>query len=114
MARSGDLEAAFDAVVVGGCGHVGLPLGVVLAERGARVALYDIDEGAVGLVGRGELPFDEPGAGDLLRAGLDRGAVTVTSDPAVLSAAEVVIVVVGTPVDEHLNPDLFAVPDAVE
>jgi UDP-N-acetyl-D-mannosaminuronic acid dehydrogenase len=107
-------EFRLDAVVVGGCGHVGLPLGAVLADRGARVALYDIDERAVALVGQATMPFDEPDADKLLAAGLESGLLTVTSSPEVLSAAEVVIVVVGTPVDEHLNPDLFAVPDAVE
>jgi UDP-N-acetyl-D-mannosaminuronate dehydrogenase len=30
-------------VIVGGCGHVGLPLGIVLASRGVTVTLLDID-----------------------------------------------------------------------
>ena len=37
-------------VIVGGCGHVGLPLGLVLASRGARVTLLDIDAAKVASV----------------------------------------------------------------
>ncbi len=42
-----------DVVIVGGCGHVGLPLGLAFAERGLTVDLYDIDEAAVDAVNRG-------------------------------------------------------------
>ena len=57
-------ESAFshDVVVIGGCGHVGLPLAIALADRGAAVLVYDVDERAVGLVNEAVLPFDEPGA----------------------------------------------------
>ena len=34
-------------VVVGGCGHVGLPFGMVLADRGFRVQLLDVDKAKV-------------------------------------------------------------------
>jgi UDP-N-acetyl-D-mannosaminuronic acid dehydrogenase len=33
-----------DVVVVGGGGHVGLPLSLVLADSGLRVGIYDIAE----------------------------------------------------------------------
>ena len=36
-----------DVCVVGGCGHVGLPLSLAFAERGMRVGIYDIDDGEV-------------------------------------------------------------------
>lgn len=102
-----------DVVVVGGCGHVGLPLGLALADRGMQVALYDIDQSAVDTVNRGELPFDEPGALGVLTRYIGNRLVA-TTDPAALSAAEHVVVVIGTPVDEHLNPDPEAVPRAIE
>ena len=55
-----------DVVVIGGCGHVGLPLAIAFADRGANVAVYDVNPDAVAQVGGGRLPFDEPGAGPLL------------------------------------------------
>lgn len=102
-----------DIVVVGGCGHVGLPLGLAFADRGMQVALYDIDQSAVDTVNRGELPFDEPGALEVLTRHIGSRLVA-TTDPAALSAAEHVVIVIGTPVDEHLNPDPEAVPRAIE
>ncbi len=103
-----------DVVVVGGCGHVGLPLAIVLADRGLRVTAYDIDAAAAARIAAGSMPFDEPGAQPLLERTLASGALAVTTDPASVSTAEHVVVVIGTPVDEHLNPDPQAVPRAVE
>jgi len=91
-------------VIVGGCGRVGLPLGIAFASVGVRVGLYDISETAVDRVRARKMPFVERGADLLLEEVLDAGTLTVGSDPAVLAGAEHVVVVVGTPVDEHLNP----------
>jgi UDP-N-acetyl-D-mannosaminuronic acid dehydrogenase len=102
------------AVVVGGCGHVGLPLAIALASRGARVAAYDIAPEAVAKVSAGELPFNEPGAQPVLEQVVASGALAASTDPAVVGTAENVIVVVGTPVDHHLNPDKAAVPRALD
>ncbi len=102
-----------DIVVVGGCGHVGLPLGLTFAERGLNVALYDVNEAAVATVNSGTMPFDEPGAEEVLRRVVGTN-FEASTDPCVVRSAECVVVVIGTPVDEHLNPDPLAVPFAVE
>jgi UDP-N-acetyl-D-mannosaminuronic acid dehydrogenase len=106
------LSFEHDVVVVGGCGHVGLPLGLSFADRDLRVALYDIDADAVAKVCAGQMPFHEPGAQAVLERALGRRLIA-TSDPAIVSQAEHVVVVVGTPVDEHLNPDPTVVSQAV-
>jgi UDP-N-acetyl-D-mannosaminuronic acid dehydrogenase len=102
-----------DVVVIGGCGHVGLPLAVAFADRGARVAVYDINPAAVAQVAAGSMPFDEPGAEPLLAAAVAEGRLTASADPAVVATAEHVVVVIGTPVDEHLNPDQQAITRAL-
>jgi len=61
----------------------------------------------------GELPFDEPGAADILREVVGSGLLVAHADPSPISRAENVVVVIGTPVDEHLNPDPQAVPNAI-
>ena len=99
---------------MGGCGHVGLPLAIALASRGARVGIYDLSDAAVEMVSGGRMPFAEPGAGDVLKRVVAEGRLTASADAAVVGTAEHVIVVIGTPVDEHLNPDLGTVPSAVE
>ena len=34
--------------IIGGCGHVGLPLGIVFAASGINVKLIDINKKAIG------------------------------------------------------------------
>lgn len=105
---------AHDVVVVGGAGHVGLPLAIALADRGASVCIYDVSETAVDLVNRGIIPFLEPGAEPMLRKALDAGRLRATTDAAIVGEARNIVVVIGTPVDEHLNPDPNAIPQALE
>src|SRR5215467_5560641 len=92
-----------DVVVVGGCGHVGLPLAIAFADRGARVGIYDVSERAVATVNAGQLPFDEPGAAPVLERVASSGQLLASLDPAIVGTAEHVVVVIGTPVDEFLN-----------
>jgi UDP-N-acetyl-D-mannosaminuronic acid dehydrogenase len=102
-----------DVVVVGGCGHVGLPLAIAFADRGLRVIAYDLNPAAVKQVNAAELPFDEPGAQPVIEAVVAAGRLSASTDATVIESAEHVVVVIGTPVDEHLNPDARAVPNAV-
>lgn len=90
--------------VIGGCGHVGLPLALCLAEAGFRVHIHDINAKAVELVKSGRMPFHEEGADAVLPAVLRNGSLTVSTDPAAVSESRFVVCVVGTPVDEYLNP----------
>ena len=103
-----------DIAIVGGCGRVGLPLGLAFARSGLKVALYDIRADAVDAVNAGVMPFVEPGAPEVLTATRDAGLLFASLDPAVVAEAEHVIVVIGTPIDEHHNPDLGAVDRAVD
>jgi UDP-N-acetyl-D-mannosaminuronic acid dehydrogenase len=103
-----------DVVVIGGCGHVGLPLAIALADSGAQTLIYDVSAAAVEQVNNAELPFDEPGADQKLKNAVTNGVLRASTDPAVVARAENVVVVIGTPVDEHLNPDPQAIPRSLE
>ena len=102
-----------DVVVVGGCGRVGLPLAIAFAKEGLDVAAYDLAEDTVKLVNDGTMPFDEPGAQDALREAVDAGRLMASTDASVVGSARNIIVVIGTPVDEHLNPDPSSLPRAL-
>ena len=93
----------YDICVVGGCGHVGLPLAITFADRGLKVSVYDINERAVEAVRSGRMPFLEAGAEPKLREVIGR-TLEVSTDLANVTESRFVIVVIGTPVDEHLNP----------
>ena len=96
-------DGPLDVCVVGGCGHVGLPLSITFAQVGLRVGAYDINEKSVASVGAGRMPFIEPGAEAALREVVGH-KLEVSTDPSLISRAKCVVVVIGTPVDEHLNP----------
>lgn len=99
--------------IIGGCGHVGIPLGLALADRNFTVNLLDINEKAVRELNSGKLPFIEEGAEDLLKKYIGRTLFAVT-DPEILKEQHCVIFVTGTPVDEHLNAKVHAVLDVVK
>lgn len=99
--------------IMGGGGHVGLPLGIALATAGVDTTLYDINEQTVARINSGTMPFMEDGADPLLRDALERGTIRATTDPTALSGVDTVVVIIGTPVDEHLNPDPWAVRGAI-
>ncbi len=102
-----------DVVVIGGCGHVGLPLAIMFASKSLKVVAFDTNTQVVATVNSGSMPFDEPGADDVLKQVLATKSFTASSDRQFVSLAEHVVVVIGTPVDEHLNPDPEAVPNVV-
>lgn len=96
-----------DLCVVGGGGHVGLPLALVFASKGRQVIIHDLATETLDEIRQGRVPFEERGAEELLRDALAAGRLTLTSDPACLSDAPAIVVTIGTPVDEHLSPDLM-------
>jgi UDP-N-acetyl-D-mannosaminuronic acid dehydrogenase len=105
---------ARDVVIIGGCGHVGLPLAVAFASRGLRVGIFDISEPAVARVNSAGMPFAEPGAEALLERAIAAGTLEASTDPAIVSTGEHVVVVIGTPVGEKLEPDQSAIPNALQ
>src|SRR3954470_18894226 len=95
-----------DVVVLGGGGHVGLPLSLAFARAGLRVGIFDTSETTVARIRRGEMPFMETGADDLLRDLLPTGRLTLDTSPEILCRTRQIVVVVGTPVDEFLGPSM--------
>ncbi len=100
--------------LVGGGGHVGLPLGIVLADAGFSVTLIDKDRDRLETIERGELPFSEPGGQPLLESALESGRLTTTTDINETANSDVVFVIIGTPIDEHHNPQMSSLLDVVD
>lgn len=104
----------FDVCVVGGAGHVGLPLSILFASRGQRVLIYDTNCRALETIRGGKMPFMESGAQPLLAKALCEGSLELTSDVSSVAGARVLIVVIGTPVDEFLNPSLKGITGCLD
>ena len=107
----------YDVCIIGGCGHVGLPFGMVLADQGKQVALYDINEASIAKVNAAQMPFKENGGDELIKKVIKNKRLVATNDVSVIKQSKIVIMVIGTPVDEHLNPrvqDIFKAVKEVE
>lgn len=99
----GPMETKYDLCVIGGGGHVGLPLAVAFAQAGQRVIIYDINSSVLEKIEAGIVPFMEEGCEPVLREVV--GKTLFTSDSAAcISQSRYILVIIGTPVDEHLNP----------
>src|SRR5215467_6543848 len=107
------LDAA-DLTIVGGAGHVGIPLVLAFAEAGYRVNVHDVNHEALETLRSGRLPFIEHGGEELLLRALKRNRLVFTSSPADVSPTGPVIVTIGTPIDEFLNPVRKVVQDCID
>lgn len=108
-----DNKNKHDVCIVGGCGHVGLPLAICFAKEDKKTVILDVNEAALKQVARGEVPFKEEGAEELLRQVLASGKLSVTADPESISSSSAVVFIMGTPLDDHLNPSYGAITRAI-
>src|ERR1700722_7920552 len=103
-----------DLTVIGGAGHVGIPLVLSFAAKGLTVNVNDLNLGNLAALRSGRLPFIEYGAEDLLSAALRDHKLIFTSTPDVISKTGPIIVTIGTPVDEFLNPERHVVLNCLD
>jgi UDP-N-acetyl-D-mannosaminuronic acid dehydrogenase len=103
-----------DLTVVGGGGHVGIPLVLAFAEAGFRVNVHDVDGDVLESLKSGRLPFIELGGEELLARALERKQLVFTSRPSDISPNAPVIITIGTPIDEFLNPVRKVIQDCID
>ena len=102
-----------DVTVIGGAGHVGIPLVLAFAETGLKVNVNDLNQAALDQLKSGRLPFIEYGANEMLKQALAKDRLVFTSSPSQISTRGPVILTIGTPVDEFLNPVRQVVQDCI-
>ncbi|WNK00276.1 nucleotide sugar dehydrogenase [Thalassospiraceae bacterium LMO-JJ14] len=108
-----DIKKA-DVCIVGGAGHVGLPMALSFANAGSRVQIYDINQQTLDTIASGKMPFVDEGAEAYLKQALDNDLLTLTADPAEITPDGVLVITIGTPVDEFLNPSHGEVKSAID
>ncbi len=109
-----DQPVDLDVVVLGGGGHVGLPLSLALADSGLRVGVYDTNQATLDRIAAGEMPFMEAGADELLSELLQTDRLTLGADSSMIERTDQLVVVIGTPVDEFLGPSMTIFEKAVD
>ena len=110
----GQAAGELDVVVLGGGGHVGLPLSLAFARAGLNVGIYDTNQATLDGIARGEMPFLETGAAELLCDLLPTGRLELSADASMIGRTDHLLVVIGTPVDEFLGPSMTVFERAVE
>jgi UDP-N-acetyl-D-glucosamine dehydrogenase len=107
------VEADIKTVAVVGMGYPGLTTAIHLLESGAIVIGYDTSELLLTAVksGRADLRSEDR---QRLRRHVRSGSLTLTTDVAMVRAADAVVVCVPIPVDHNLDPDLTALADACD
>lgn len=97
-------------VAVIGLGYVGLPVACMLADAGFQVTGVDLKGDRVAMINRGENPIEgkEPGLAELIKKVVDVNHLQATTHYEALSAAEIILIDVETPIDEAHIPQYQA------
>jgi|TARA_Y100000310_G_scaffold194541_1_gene194527 UDP-N-acetyl-D-mannosaminuronic acid dehydrogenase len=92
--------------IIGGAGHVGAPLGLVLSSKGYNVVLIDKDKKNIKSLNNGIMPFLEEGSTKLLKKMIIKKKIYATQNLSEVKKSKYIIICVGTPINSQLNPNL--------
>jgi UDP-N-acetyl-D-mannosaminuronic acid dehydrogenase len=101
-------------VSVIGLGRVGLPLALCFADRGLQVLGVDNDRSVLESIRAGRMPFDEPGAQQLLDRVSRSGRLQCSERAADAARADDIVITIGTPSFSHIESDLRQVRSALD
>lgn len=100
-------------ISVVGIGRVGLPLALVLADEGYQVFGIGKSLDKIKLLNQKTMPFMEKGADRLLKKHVNKN-LFFTTDYQLIKESEIIILTLGTPVDENMNPVLDQIDESIE
>lgn len=108
------MEYEYDVCIVGGFGHVGLPLSIAFANMGKNTCAYDISDKMIDGLEKGEMPFIEYDADNKLKEALKKGKLHFSTNKEVVGKSKDIIITIGTPTDTHLNPEFNKFRDLID
>ena len=97
-----------------GLGRVGLPLALCFADRGLRVLGVDRDLDRLESVRAARMPFDEPGAQEMLERVIAAGRLELTDRVSDAATARDIILTLGTPSFSHIEIDMRDIRSALD
>ena len=105
-----------NVLVVGGAGHIGLPLSLFLFSKSQNVTIFDISAKAVADINNGKMPFIEHGCEEILKQAIGSQSFRAIND---LSEYEgklwpVAIIIIGTQLLDNQQPDRLGVFECVK
>jgi len=102
-------------IVLFGLGYIGLPTASLFAKNGFQVTGVDINSKIVDKINSGISPIMEPGLNEVVKEVVSNGNLKATLDGIqAVKKANIIIVVVPTPVDQNKCANLLAVISACE
>lgn len=104
----------YDLCIIGGAGHIGLPLGIAFALKDINTVLYDINEPVLQRIQSGTLPFKEQDGEESLKQALTKGTLSISTSPEAIRQSNVIVMVIGTPIDEYLNPNFHGIVKTID
>ena len=104
-----------DAVVgIIGLGYVGLPLAREFLKKNFTILGFDLDEKKIEKINSGKSYIKHIKDGFLKEFVIDKKQFSATSDFSRLPEADLILICVPTPLDDHYNPDLSYVLNSTE
>jgi UDP-N-acetyl-D-mannosaminuronic acid dehydrogenase len=101
-------------VAIIGCGRVGLPLALAFADRGLRTIGIEIDPERLEAVRAARMPFEEPGAQEVLDRVTAAGTISWSDRVADAASAEHIVITLGTPSFSHIEIDMRDIRSALD
>jgi len=92
--------------IIGGAGHVGIPLGLALSSKGYNVVLIDKNQRNIKKINQGIMPFVEEGCAKLLKKMIYKKKIFATSKLDEIKKCKYIIVCIGTPINNKFKPNL--------
>ena len=92
--------------VIGGTGHVGFALGLILSSKGFNVSLIDKHKENIKKINSGKIPFLEENSEQLLKNMIRKKKIYATNKLGEVIKSKYIIICIGTPVNKQLNPNL--------
>ena len=92
--------------IIGGAGHIGFPLGLILSSKGFEVSLIDKNKNNIKKINNGEVPFLEENSKKLLTDMRKKKRIYATDQINQISKSKYIIICITTPITNQLNPNL--------
>jgi UDPglucose 6-dehydrogenase len=101
-------------IAIVGSGYVGLITGAVLSNYNHLVTCVDIDSEKIANLNQGHVPIYEPGLPVLIQQNITKKCLVFTTDLVkAVKENDIVIIAVGTPMDDTGKADLSALKSAI-
>ena len=101
-------------IVIGGAGHIGLPLSLCIAKEGFPVSIYDLNKEILKKINDGIFPYKEEGEKYLLKKILKKKNFSISSHISEIKKKNIIIICIGTPIDEYMNPVHSVIKECID